>query len=155
MGGTIAAWLSIAIGFVIYIYRRGNKDGEINTQLIQLTSKVDEHICNANTYVLKTRCDELSDICQENVETTTSAFEKQVTLIHSRLNAMDSKRDSAGIDRNQRFEKLGDNVSEIKDNLTSEMTEIKEAVAGLKSGVDSYQQSLSLIIKKHMESSKS
>lgn len=154
MGSTIAAWLSIAVGFVIYIYRRGKKDGEINVQLTQLTYKIDEHICHKGDYVLSTRCGELSGMCQDGVETTTNTFENQVTLIHSRLNAMDSKRDDAAEDRNRRFEKLGDNVAEIKDKLTDEMSEINKAVAGLTAGVEGYQQSLSLILKKHLGSSK-
>lgn len=147
--GVLAAWVSIVGGFIVYIYRRGKTDATVLARLEQLEEEVDK-----GDFITEERCKEIQSGHRTKIKTTTLSFEDQLQLIHTRLTAMDDKREDASYDRNQRFEGLETNVVRIKDKLTDEISEVKESLAGIGASVEGFQHSLTILLKTHVEKGK-
>lgn len=146
-GGTLAAWVSIVAGFIVYIYRRGKTDATVNVRLKQL----EEDQIDENHFVTEKRCKEIQETHKSNIKTTTVSFEDQLHLIYDRLSAMDDKRDDAVSGRNRRFEGLENNVTRIKDKLTDELSEVKESLASVDASVSGLQDSFTILLTNHLE----
>jgi hypothetical protein len=137
MWSTIAAWVSIVLGLVGYIYFRGKKDGAINERI----SAIEQVRRHDDQLVTVAEFDRRHVDCKDELEKTVKSFKLEVSSIHNRLDAMDRKREVAGSKRNEQLGKLYDQQGDMRSTL-----------AGVSSSVASMQKTFDLLLENYLKS---